>query len=65
MAFDPNKPLTFNLPDGDCNVMTYEFFVSLMTQILGPINTNLASNVENLTAINARVQYWIDQQSED
>lgn len=65
MAFNPDNPLTFKLPDGECNVMTYEYFVSLMTQILSPINTNLASNVENLTAINARVQYWIDQQSED
>ena len=65
MAFDKNKPLLFDLPDGECHVMTYEYVLNLMTQILTPIEADLTLNVNSLTRINARVDEWLSEQQPD
>lgn len=63
MAFDKNKPIEFDLPDGNCHVMTTEYFMEMMTPILNQIITSIEANVASLTSINATVQRWLDDQS--
>lgn len=65
MAFDPNKPLTFQLPDADgtmCNVMTYEFFTAMMEEFLTPILTAERANGELLDKIEHRIDEWLKEQ---
>lgn len=65
MAFIPNKPLLFDLPDGTCHVMTYEYFLDLMTQILTPIEASINLNIDSLGRINAQVDEWLAEQAEN
>lgn len=65
MAFDPNKPLTFQLPDADgsmCNVMTYEFFVSMMDEFLTQILISERATGGFLDRIEAQIDEWLEQQ---
>ena len=65
MAFDPKKPLTFQLPDADgteCNVMTYEFFTAMMEEFLTPILTAERANGELLDEIEHRIDEWLEEQ---
>ena len=56
------KPLTFNLPDGDCNVMTYEYFEALMNSFLSPILASEQATGELLTRIEDQIDIWLSEQ---
>lgn len=62
MAFDPMKPLTFKLPDGKCNVMTYEYFEALMNEFLSPILISEQATGALLTRIENQIDIWLEQQ---
>lgn len=62
MAFDKTKPLTFNLPDGECNVITMEWLEAWMNDNIVPIITAEESTTETLSQISRRVDYWLEQQ---
>lgn len=61
MAYDKTKPLTFQLPDGDCNVMTVTYFLNMMTEVIQPIISSEKSINDSIDRISNRVQTWIDQ----
>lgn len=61
MAYDKTKPLTFQLPDGDCNVMTVDYFLNMMTEVIQPIISSEKSINDSIDRISNRVQTWIDQ----
>lgn len=61
MAYDKTKPLTFQLPDGDCNVMTVAYFLNMMTEVIQPIISSEQSINDSIDRISNRVQTWIDQ----
>lgn len=61
MAYDKTKPLTFQLPDGDCNVMTVTYFLNMMTEVIQPIISSEKSINDSINRISNRVQTWIDQ----
>ena len=65
MAFDPKKPLTFQLPDGECNVMTYEYFVAFMEEFLSPIYAAEVAKGDYLTQIENRINEWLAEQREE
>lgn len=62
MAFDKNKPLKFDLPDGECNVMTVELLESLLNEFIVPITTQESAINGALVRIDNRCQYWLDKQ---
>ena len=64
MAFDKNKPITFNLPDGDCNVVTIEWLENFLTENFVPVITREESMNSSLTQISNRIDYWLKQQQE-
>ncbi len=61
MAYDKTKPLTFQVPDGDCNVMTVTYFLNMMTEVIQPIISSEKSINDSIDRISNRVQTWIDQ----
>lgn len=61
MAYDKTKPLTFQVPDGDCNVMTVDYFLNMMTEVIQPIISSEKSINDSIDRISNRVQTWIDQ----
>lgn len=61
MAYDKTKPLTFQVPDGDCNVMTVTYFLNMMTEVIQPIISSEQSINDSIDRISNRVQTWIDQ----
>ena len=61
MAYDKTKPLTFRVPDGDCNVMTVDYFLNMMTEVIQPIISSEKSINDSIDRISNRVQTWIDQ----
>lgn len=61
MAYDKTKPLTFQVPDGDCNVMTVTYFLNMMTEVIQPIISSEKSINDSIDRISTRVQTWIDQ----
>lgn len=61
MAYDKTKPLTFQVPDGDCNVMTVTYFLNMMTEVIQPIISSEQSINDSINRISNRVQTWIDQ----
>lgn len=61
MAYDKTKPLTFQVPDGDCDVMTVTYFLNIMTEVIQPIISSEKSINDSINRISNRVQTWIDQ----
>lgn len=61
MAYDKTKPLTFQVPDGDCNVMTVDYFLNMMSEVIQPIISSEKSINDSIDRISNRVQTWIDQ----
>lgn len=61
MAYDKTKPLTFQVTDGDCNVMTVTYFLNMMTEVIQPIISSEKSINDSINRISNRVQTWIDQ----
>ena len=64
MAFDKGKPITFNLPDGDCNVVTIEWLENFLTENFVPVITREESINSSLTQISNRIDVWLRQQQE-
>jgi hypothetical protein len=61
--FDDTKPLSFELPDGDvANVITWAFVIKKLNTELQPTIEQLGMINSSLTRINARVDYWLEQQ---
>lgn len=61
MAYDKTKPLTFEVPDGDCDVMTVDYFLNMMSEVIQPIISSEKSINDSINRISNRVQTWIDQ----
>jgi hypothetical protein len=64
MAFDKNKPLTFNLPDGTCNVITVEWLENFLNENLIPIITQEESKLTTLTQIDNRINEWLNSEGD-
>ena len=62
MAFDKTKPITFNLPDGECNVLTMEWLENFLNDNLVPIINKETNITESLERISTRIDYWLSQQ---
>lgn len=62
MAFDNTKPLTFKLPDGECNVITMEWLEAWMNDNIVSLITAEESTTETLSQISRRVDHWLEQQ---
>lgn len=65
MAFDPNKPLTFQLPDGQCEVITVQYLESLLNDYVVPITAAVQAIGGQLDRIDERCQEWLDDQQQN
>ena len=65
MAFDKTKPITFNLPDGECNVLTLEWLENFLNENLLPVITYEESMNASLVQISNRIDYWLSEQQSE
>lgn len=65
MPNDPTRPLHFDLIDGEVNLMSVEYFMIMMNEIIGPINEYEKDINDALKQINNRVDVWLEEQADE
>lgn len=61
MAFDT---LNFKLPDGNVEVVSWEFIVGKLTEVINPIISELETENQSLDAIIEKLDSWIDDEED-
>ena len=64
--FDDSIPVTFRLPDGDeAKLITWSYVLKELNTQLSPVINTLSNINTDLERINARADYWLEQQEEE
>ena len=61
MAFDTLK---FKLPDGNVEVVSWEFIVGKLTEVINPIISEFETENQSLDAIIEKLDSWIDDEED-
>lgn len=63
---DDSQPVRFELPDGDAvDLVTWAYIMKKLEIEMKDTLTNMSMINEYLKRINNRVDYWLDQQSDE
>lgn len=63
---DDSQPVRFELPDGDAvDLVTWAYIMKKLEIEMKDTLTNMSLINEYLKRINNRVDYWLDQQSDE
>lgn len=54
--------VTFKLPDGDRTLVSWDYIVDKLTEVITPINTALTLESQSLDLIIAKLDEWIEEQ---
>jgi hypothetical protein len=59
-----NGCITYHLPDGDRTVVSWEYVMTQLTELITPINTALIAENNALDRIITKVDSWLEENTE-
>lgn len=65
MPRDDSKPVTFLLPDGSVDLITWAFVLNELDKRLAPMLGNLEAINNALTIIDNKLDDWVDNNGEE
>ena len=65
MPRDDSKPVTFLLPDGRVDLITWSFVLNELDKRLSPMLGNLEAINNALTIINKKLDVWVNTDEEE